>query len=672
MMKFFRKYTKHLLAVFMALLLVIWLAGDALQSLLINRTARDDFERGTLDGQKITQKDAAPVLLQLEVLDSFELRNATDWKAVWASVLDEMGVRDDRSRYYDSMNVMMSRGWKTIDEDEWFLLVSEARRNGVFVPNEAVEEFKVTRGLTGPSLARLRQNFPLKLINEAIRSYLMVQQQAVAACKPPPVSEADIRDFIRQTSEKADVVMATLAATEQSRFFDKDYTPTEDELTKLFEKHKDTASRPHSQGLDFGYQQPEGVRIEYLRISAEALSGQQQIDETFAYDYWSKHRNEFTREVAAQSAPASGPAPAPRREPYATFTEAKADVIRRLQKAKADEAALRIAREIIDELTDSRIGKTTQPEAKETTTKAAETEDAYAKALLKWSAKYPGAVSHVSLSVLERDALQKNPEIGQATAKLGVQSGLSLPQAAFLVEGIADPPEQGSEQHRYFRKPGETCSVAFADTKGNAFIFRTVEIRAKQAPATLDLVRERLINDARIVRAYERAGEYAKALRERAVAEGLEVALRSSEELKGLLDETAISHPTPFARKTCIAIPGGAPYVRTSDIPGAGSDPKLVDAIFAMARDTTTQPGDHVLVWEQPEQRRWLVIELKQILPPTKADYDQYRTQAIAYLQKQRQQELLVEWFNQDQIKTRMKWKSFAEEREASQGAKRG
>lgn len=671
-MKFFRKYTKHLLAVFMALLLVIWLAGDALQSLLLKRTTRDDFERGTLAGQKITQKDAAPVLLQLEVLDSPELRYVTEWKMVWRSVLEEMGDRDDRARYYDSMSILISRGQNLIEEDEWFLLVTEARRNGVFVPNEAVEEFKVTRGLTGPSLARLRQNFPLKLINEAIRSYLMVRQQAVAACTPPPISEADIRDFVRQTGEKADVVVVTLAGTEQSGFYDKDYAPTDEELAELFEKHKDTASRPYAQGLDFGYQQPESVRIEYLRISADALKSQQQIDETFAYDYWNKHKNEFSREVATQSAPASGPAPAPRREQYATFTEAKAEVIGRLQKAKADEAALRIAREIIDELTESRTAKTTQPVAEQTATKAAEAEDAYAKALMKWSARYPGAVSHVSLSMLEREALQKNPEIGQATARLGVQHGLSLPQAAFLVEGIADPPEQGTEQHRYFRKPRETCGVPFADTKGNAFVFRTVEIRPKQAPASLDLVRERLINDARIVHAYERAGEYAKALRERAATQGLEAALRNSEELKGLVDDTALSRPTPFARKTCIAIPGAAPFVRTSDIPGIGSDPELIEAVFAMARDTTTQPAGHVLVWEQPGQRRWLVIELKQILPPTKADYDQYRTQAVAYLRKQRQQELLVGWFDQDQIKTRMNWKSFAENRQASQGPTKG
>ena len=671
MMKFFRKYTKHLLAVFMALLLIIWLAGDALQSLLMNRAGRQDFERGTLDGRKITQEDAAPVLQQLEVLNSPELRSVTNWEMIWLSALNELGVRDDRSGIYQyHFGIMMSRG-DVLDEDEWFLLVTEARRNGVYVPNETVEELKAKSGLIGPPLARLRRNFPMRLINEAIRSYLMVQQQAVAACKAPPISEADIRDFVRQTSEKADVAVVTLAATETSKLFDGNYAPTEDELARLFEKHKNTASQPYAQGLDFGYQQPEAAQIEYLRISADALKNQQQIDETFAYSYWDRHRNEFTREVATQPSPTTGPASPPRREPYATFTEAKAEVISRLQKAKADEAALRIAREIIDELTKPEAGNATQPTAEQTATVPADAEDAFAKALLKWSAKHPGTVSRVSLGMLERDALQKNAEIGQVTARVGGQQGPSLPQAAFLVEGLANRPEQGSDQLRYFRKPGETCGVAFADANGNAFVFRTAEIRPKQAPASLDLVRDRLIRDARLVRAYERAGEQAKALHERAAKEGLEAAFRNSAELRELLDETALSHPTPFGRKACIGIPGAAPHVMPSSVPGVGSDPKLFDAIFGMPAKTATQPS-RVLVWEQPEQRRWLVIELKRILPPTKDDYSNYCTQAIAYLQKERQRELLVEWFNRDQIKSRMKWKSVAEDREPQAAATKG
>jgi len=672
MMKFFRKYTKHLLAVFMALLLVIWLAGDALQSLLVNRGAQDKSERGTLDGRTITQEDAAPVFQQLDVLSTPELRGVTNWKMVWLSAFDELGIGDDRGGIYQyHFGILRSRG-DVLDEDEWFLLVTEARRNNMFVPNEAVEEFKAAKGLIGPPLSRLRQLYPMKVINEAIRSYLMVQQQAVAACKAPPVSEADVRDFVRQTSEKADVVVATLAATENSKFFDNNYAPTEEELTKLFEKHKNTASRPHSQGLDFGYQQPEAVQIEYLRISADALRDKQQIDETVAYNYWEKHKDEFTREVTPESVPASGPALPPRRDKYTTFTEARAEVISRLQKAKADEAALRIAREVIDELTKPWATKTTQPGAEDAAPESQPTEDAYAKAHLKWSAKYPSAINRASLPMLERDALGKNAELGQATGKVGVQQGLELSQAAFLVEGISDPPEQGSDQLRYFRKPGETCSVAFADAQGNAFVFRTSEIRPKQPPAKLDLVRERLVADARRQHAYERAGELAKALQERAAKEGIEAAFRNDAELRKFVDDSALRYPTPFARTLCMAQPGSPPYVMPASIQGIGSDPKLLDAVFGLAGARTTTQPHPVVVWEQPEQQRWLVIELRKILPPTTADYGQYRTQAVAYLQRERQKNLLVEWFDRAQIKTRLKWKSEADIREAEQAAKKG
>ena len=52
MMKFFRKYNRHLLAVFMALLLVVWLGGSALTSWLAPNQAAQIM--GTAFGSEIS------------------------------------------------------------------------------------------------------------------------------------------------------------------------------------------------------------------------------------------------------------------------------------------------------------------------------------------------------------------------------------------------------------------------------------------------------------------------------------------------------------------------------------------------------------------------------------------------------------------------------------------
>lgn len=676
MMKFFRKYTKHLLAVFMALLLIVWLAGDPIMSWFSRRGPRDNPIRGFLDGREIRQKDANPVFQEIEVLKSqaFSGRFETRWQTIWTPVIMDLGVQDQNT-FRQYLGALMQAGREPLNEDEWFLLVSQARRDGVFVPPEAVEQFKEEIGLTGPAMRALRQHFPLKLINEAIRSFLMVRRQAVAACQAPPISEADIRDFVRKTSERAEVTLVTLEASEESKFYDGTYAPTDAELAALFDEYKNVASRPY--GLNFGYQQPEAVQIEYLRVTADALKNAQAITENVAYEYWERHQEEFTRPAASQPAPpASGPAPPPLMEKYPTFIEAKAAVTSKLQKTKADEAALRIAREIIDDLSKPWAAATaTQPGGEKAAPQSETSPEVYAAALRKWSAKYPGVLAHVSLGMLEVPALRADPDIGKSVALVGGQRGLAFDRAAFLVEGLAEKPDAQSDEYRYFRKVYETCPFPFVDDRGNAYVFRTVAIRPKQPPGSLEAVRRQVVQDARLKRAYDLAGRKAAALQELAARVGLEAAFLADADLRKYVDEKALSRPTPFSRLTCIAGPGRPPFVMPSSVGALGSDAKLVDAVFDLASAATrpasapaTQPV-RVLAWPQPDRRRWLVVQLDRILPPTQAAYDQQRPNALQYLRTQHQIKLLVQWFDADQIKARLKWRPAREERPAERAA---
>jgi len=668
MMKFFRKYTKHLLAVFMALLLVVWLAGDPIANWLARGSDQmENVLRGTLGGKEIRHRDALPILQEIEVLDSPELqatlqrRDLPPWKMIWYSVPRQLGVSDRMGLYQSHMEVARARGYEPLSEDEWFLLLTEARRNGIFVPSEAVERFKAENGIVGPLLRRLREHFPLKVINSALQSYLMVQQQAAAACKAPPVSEADISQFVRRVCEQADVTVVTLAASskdkdgkETSKFFDPSYTPSESELAALFDKHKNTASQPA--GMSFGYQQPAAVQIEYLKIDAAALRDKQIVDEETAFEYWKRHTKEFPMPTSTQPAPGTTAPSPPEVKYYTTFAEAKKDVVGRLKKMKADEAAIRLAREIIENLREPwASSSSTQPAAEKEAPASQESLDVYTKALQEWSTKQPGVLSHVTLGMLEAPALAANSDIGRSAGYLGGPGGLRFQQAAFLVQGLEEEPDRQSEEYRYFRKLYETCVVPFTDENGNVYVFRPIAIRPAQAPASLDAVRERLIADARLEHAFKLAGEQAKALKERAASIGLEAAFAADAELRKFVDDTALSHPTPFTRERCFAMSGYPPHVSPNYVQALGSDPELLGAIFELAPPTTTQPV-RVLTWEQAEQRRWLVVQLNRILPPTKDEYDKQRPNAIQYLRNQYQAQLLAQWFDPEQISKRLDW----------------
>ena len=69
MMKFFRKHMKELLAFFMCLLLVAWLGGTALTSILRTDAIDADREIARMFGEAVQQRDLWPVASELEVLD---------------------------------------------------------------------------------------------------------------------------------------------------------------------------------------------------------------------------------------------------------------------------------------------------------------------------------------------------------------------------------------------------------------------------------------------------------------------------------------------------------------------------------------------------------------------------------------------------------------------------
>ena len=62
MMKFFRKHMKELLAVFMALLLVVWLGGSALTDALRGNYDPGDMKKGVIYGQPVVLNDMRPVV----------------------------------------------------------------------------------------------------------------------------------------------------------------------------------------------------------------------------------------------------------------------------------------------------------------------------------------------------------------------------------------------------------------------------------------------------------------------------------------------------------------------------------------------------------------------------------------------------------------------------------
>ena len=331
MMKFFRKHMNEMLVVFMAALLVIWLGGDALQYFLQYERGLDNQERAVIFGERITLAEMNPSFQDINILTRLGL----NWQMVWIGPLVSVVGSDMMTLQQYAGQLGLDR----LDEYDWYMLDMEARRSGRVVSRQALDRFKAETRIGGQQLTAVRDQFSVSLerIDQAIQSYVRILDMVDTASRGVKPSEADIREFVRQSQEKVRINAVVLSG---AKFLDTSYEPTEQELIEQFESGKDKDPSPWTIA-EFGYRQPEKVATEYIRVSAEALLRQQETPrDDDLYEYWQARRDEFLKPVGPPATSPEGTPPEQEKpKPYETFSEAKSKVIERLQeeRAKAEE-----------------------------------------------------------------------------------------------------------------------------------------------------------------------------------------------------------------------------------------------------------------------------------------------------------------------------------------------
>ncbi|MBI4579823.1 MAG: hypothetical protein HY718_08980 [Planctomycetes bacterium] len=646
MMKFFRKYTKHLLAVFMVLLLVVWLGGEALRTVFErNRGGADEVVARAFD-EEVRTRDLAQISAQSEIGKALI---GDWWNAPWVGLVYQMvGGNEQLAR----LLLMQFQGREEgLSLEEWYLLDTEARRNGVHVPAEAVDDYKA-KNLPAEYLNTVRERHKLSIaqLDQAIQAYLRVEQAAMLAADSVVVSEADIQDFIRQSGEKIKVAMVLV---DPAKLSDDTHTPTDEELQAQFEQYKDKPARGPG---NYGYQLPEATQVEYIEINADDLAQSQTVSEDDAYTYWTAHKNEFTRPVTQ---PATSTAPATRPETpkaYDTFWEAKAKVKEKLAHDKATRAATRLAEELIRQLAKPWANQpTTQPGHFRQPPASEMAADVYDKVIAGLAGKYGTALRLGRTELLDAGKLMADPRIGRATAFADTPQRVMFSQAAFMVAGLSADPAADPRHARLFRNVFETCGEPLRDWDGNVYIFQNLAVRPAQAPASFSEARETLVADLRSIRAYGEAERIARDLAAKAAGSGLKPAFQGDAALAAKL-ENALLEPEPFPRKQLSGSYYGMPTLRDASIQSVGPDRQLCELCFNLAERTTATQPSPVEVYEQKARHRWVVVEFEKLLPVTRDEYTEQRDTALRYLQSTRRLDFVLNWFNKSEIMARTGW----------------
>ncbi len=632
MLKFFRKYNKVLLAVFMTLLMIVFVGGTALQNLFTPQTNLVVAE--SLLGP-IETSDRRRATATTRVLDA--------WGLPWETPFGPG---------HEPLNIM-----------DWVLLVREAER---FQARASVPAVKAWLGGSEEVVDTMSRRLRVKpgLIYEALAEMRSVQIVAEAMTGVSAPSTAEVRRAARDALDRVKVNAVVLPA---ALFVDETAEFSDERLEAQLEAHRD--AKPEA-GMNFGYYVEPSLTVQYVKIDRNAIAERIRIPdlERKAKRYFDENREgdpAFRRPPEKTPVPDADPDHPPEAEgeqgeaesPFLSWEQAKDAAMDAVRTQRAAEAAEQIANwmRIYDDeqWADVDRGEDRYKPAPEAVVNL----EYYDKTIRKIpvTIAYPEAVTVATSGEFFRDNAGDVEGIGSATYRPRRGASRSFATMAFRSQPIVPTiPDGAGGRDIDYLSLYRTCPFPLGDQDGNIYVFRVAGSTPGHAAESPAEVRDRVVDDLRLTDGYELAKSWAETLRFDEDAEGLEEAYSSDGELADLVAENKGSGggfftSAPVARVNRDLLAMGLNTGQTYVGGGIGMVPSdMVDRWFAL-EDTV----EHMAVYELPDRARVLVVEWVETERARFDEFEQMRGQLAQELATERQRTVVADWFDPEQIRAR-------------------
>ena len=638
-MRFFRKHNKQLLAVFMGLLVIVWVGGAALEELLAGD--RNAFLIATSKLGEIGENDRIRAGGEVRLLESL----GVPWQrlaSVYARV-EPLGVI------------------------EWVILTREAERCGMRAQRYEAEDFLAVRGFTADDVHRFatRKDIKPEAIYAAVASFVNVQRMVSMAISSATTSEAVLRS---QAQKEYETVEVDLVAFNASTFQIPDEAFADEEIEAHFLTYRD---RQKGKGVEFGYHQPARVMAEYLKIDLETVAANVRVRESTlesrAKRLWRENPKDadFRRsreemrpdppEAEGDESEPEGPPPAPPSPWYETFEEARDAGIRSVRKTAAKEHDIeRIKDWLLQQLSDpwfgSEKGDDGYPLAPEGVLA-----DGYYEAVLERipdQYRYGDAVTISRTEYFKQVDAFRQPEIGPAGLHTGGgPTSNFFRDLSFRVQGVVPmPTERGVDGSLHFAL-GQSCAVPVIDRDGNIYIYRIVDVKPAGPADSVDEVREEVIRDLRLLRGYERAREEADEFQASIASDGLKAAFDVNESFAMLLEApSGFSSPAPFARRRKGSSNWASHRNRAPRVAGMQLDAAFVDEVFGLAN---RPEGERTTLIADEKLASVVIIEVLSLTEMRSDEFETERGKLLARINRQAITQAVSQWLDPVRIRDR-------------------
>jgi hypothetical protein len=625
MMKFFRKYNKQLLAFFMALLMIVFIGGSALEGLL---RPDPNFEIAKSNLGSISQQDQRAAVVETDLLMSM----GQNWQNPLFSSAEPL---------------------TTVD---WLLLSREAEKLGIATDDAAIRTNPGFDGMMDQVriVAHNRRVKPDVVVN-AMAKLHAIRQAAMSMAAASTPSEAEIISAARNSMERVKIRAVLLPA---EAFVDKDATFSDEEINAHFNKYRDRELGP---GIQFGYYRQPSIKVQYIKVDRDAIASKLKVpnEDRKAKTYYEENREKdpaFRRKPEELAAAPEGPE-AP---PYVAWEQAKETAITKLRKDYADENVQKIVDWLLSSMTEPWLG--IAPSASGYKPAPAEVADLeYYDRLVKRlppPLQFENSVTVNMTDFFTQQEASKVPELGP----LSVRSGQSLVSRSFGAmvfnnEAIVSEIPKGDKVNASeFLAKYQTAPFTLSDPRnGNAYVFRVVDSRPGGPAESIDQVRDEVIADLRLQKGFEAAKARAQSLRACCQAsEILKDAYEADPDLAAFREsgegaKTGYFEPPAFSRIGQTPAWKGRPADGVFVGGGLGKLPNaIIDAIFAL-----TDAADKLAVFELPDRAAVMTVEWVETIPAQEEEFAGTRKSLATQLSDNRWREFVDEWFDPEKIRAR-------------------
>jgi len=626
MIKFFRKHNRKLLAIFMALLLIVWLGGSALTALLSPSTEHRAL--ATTRFGDIEDVDRSVAAFETGLLDGLGIQ----WRRPW---LFSRGVN------HQPLGLM-----------EWIMLTNEAQRWGMMPRKIEVDSFLSNLGLTPDGMHRkaAAQDVKVERLYAAVAKFIGVFRTLNLTVTAMTKSEAEMRVVALNELDKIRVHLVVIHA---ESFVDPSESFSDQQLQEQFDKYRAEKKRT---GVQFGYYQSPRVQLQYFKVSSDAVAANLRIRdktlETRAREYWRDHKSDpaFRRPADEDtSAESKDVQPSPF---FDTFEEARDIAIQAVRKQLAGSEIDKITGWLQQALSEPWFAIEDGEDGYKAATPELLSPDHYQAVLdqIPPGRKFGNAVTIHETGFFSKDEALTVPDIGMTSAKVGSRTRL-LKHLAFHVQGIEPIPASRQADLSPYIALGQSSPVVLSNDAGDRFVFRVLGVRPAGPADNLEQVRDQVVEDLRLAKGYERAQQAADRLLASVTSEGLKAAWDAAEDLKGLpAPAPAYYSPAPFSRRRTgmYGLPAGKAKAYLSGIGLVGET--FIDWCFTLGE---APPDDRVKAYYLDPQAVATVVEWVEEIPLRSDAYETNRERIVREVNDDSVAEAVNQWLSPARIRDR-------------------